>query len=419
MNTDPLRFVYLARQPIVDARMNLVGFELLFRSADASQANVEDNAYATSTVIANAFTEIGLDQVLGDVDGYINVDAEFLFSDLIEALPVERIVLELLETTIADDRIVERVRELRRMGYRVAIDDFVGNHSELDGLLPSVDIVKVDFERMDAMLAPMIVGMIAKHDVRLIATKVESREQFAQACGLGFQLFQGYHFARPEILTAKRAKPSKLALMRLLSLTLGDAETSEIEAELKRHPTVSVNLLRLANSAAMARRQPVTSLRHALMLIGRRQLRIWLYLLLYTADRGGKPFSNPLLQLAAVRGKLMELVAARRPGPDSSMKDIAFITGILSLMDVVMETPLAAMLTELNVPEVMRAALIERTGEIGHMLNLVEALERSDPAGVKAAAAAPPGLDVIGIAPLQLQAFQWATEITSPAQVAT
>jgi EAL and modified HD-GYP domain-containing signal transduction protein len=406
--------IYLARQPIVDVNKELVGFELLFRSTERNVADESDNVFATSTVIANAFTEIGLDQVIGEVVGFINVDTDFLFSDLIEALPASRIVLELLESTIADERTITRVGELRKRKYRVAIDDFIGNFDDLDGLLSSVDIVKIDFRQLDELLIPVIVELLSKHRVTLLAEKVETPAQFRQARDLGITLFQGYHFAHPEILTAKRAKPAKLALLRLLSLAMDEAETRDIEEEFKHHPSLTVNLLRLVNSAALGRRQVVTSLRHALVLLGRRQLRVWLQLLLYTADRANRSLNSPLLQLAAARGKLMEQLAAKQAGTQGALKDLAFMTGILSLMDVLLEMPLADVLAELNVPVPVEAALLRREGELGALLALTEQLEKDDSAGVTASLHKLSGVVKEGeLMSLQLEAYRWANEVAT------
>src|SRR5438874_13059651 len=131
------------------------------------------------------------------------------------------------------------------------------------------------------------------------------------------------------MISGRRGKPAKVALLRLLALAMDEQETSTIEQEFKRHPTLSVNLIRLTNSAALRSRHCVTSLRHALILLGRRQLKVWLQLLLYTADRGNRSLSSPLLQLAAVRGRLMELIAGRQSGTQGGLRDLAFMTGIL------------------------------------------------------------------------------------------
>jgi len=407
--------VYIARQPIVDKTGSLTGYELLFRSSDCDASEVDDDMYATSSVIAHAFTNIGLEKVVGDVDGFINVATEFLFSDLVDTLPRGRIVLELPERTIVDETTIARVNEVREKGYRIAISNFVGNFDGLDLLLPSVDMVKIDFQLIDPILVPMIVDMLRGHKARLIAEKVETPEQFAQAKELGIDLFQGFHFARPQIISGK-ATPAKIGLLRLLALVLNEAETKEIEAEFKHHPTLSVSLLRLANSAAMGHRHTITSLRHALVQMGRKQLRIWLQLLLYTANRGDqKASAGPLLQLAAVRGKLMEGLAERQPGTHGALSDMAFIAGMLSLMDALLGMTQEQILAELNLAEPVRLALLERKGELGALLRLVEEIEKDDRPAIEKSLRELDGVRRSELAALQLAAYEWANEIAKAA----
>jgi EAL and modified HD-GYP domain-containing signal transduction protein len=414
-DTTPTQDIYLARQPIVDVGQNLVGYELLFRSAPIDTADHDDSVLATSTVIANVFGEMGLGEVIGNVDGYLNVDGEFLFSDLVESLPPERIVLELLEKRALDQPAEQRCRELRKRGYRIALDGFVGNLDERDSLLPEVDMVKIDFQAIDPLLVPMIVSMVRKHKVRIVAEKVETPAQFEQARKLGIDLFQGFHFARPELLSAKRAKPAKLALLRMLALAMGDAEVREIEEEFKRHPNLAVNLLRLVNSAAAGLRQPVSSLRHALVMMGRKQLRVWLQLMLYTADRGSGGNASPLLQLAAVRGKLMEIMVSRRSVNAPDGPELAFITGILSLMDVLLEMPHAEILKEMPLPSPVASALVQREGEYAELLTLAEGLERDDRAAVARSLKRLGHIEPAQIAGMQREAFLWAHELTAAA----
>lgn len=407
--------IYLARQPIVDANKKLVGYELLFRSAPRDVADHDDSVLATSTVIANVFGDMGLGEVIGDVDGYLNVDTDFLFSELVEALPPDRIVLELLEQRVLDQPTEQRCRELRKRGYRIALDGFVGNLDERDKLLPEVDMVKIDFQAIDPLLVPLIVKMVRGYKVRIVAEKVETPAQYEQARELGIDLFQGFHFARPELLSAKRAKPQKLALLRLLSLAMGDSEVKEIEEEFKRHPSLAVNLLRLVNSAAAGMRQPVTSLRQALIIMGRKQLRVWLQLLLYTADRGSDAMQSPLLQLAAVRGKMMELLVSRKQAHNPTGAELAFITGILSLMDVLLEMPHAEILKEMPLPEPVASALVQREGEFADFLTLTEGLERDDRATVARSLKRIGHVDPAQLAGMQREAFLWAHELTAAA----
>jgi len=308
---------------------------------------------------------------------------------------------------------IERCRELRQHGDRIAIDDFVDNIDEYDQLLPAVDMVKVDFERIDPLLIPEIVRMLKPYPAKLIGQKIEMPEQFTQAKALGIALFQGYHFARPQLLTAKRAKPAELALLRLLQLALDDSETHQIEQEFKHHPNLSVNLLRLVNSAASGLRQQITSLRHALVLLGRRRLKVWLQLLLYTADRSNRSLGSPLLQMAAVRGKLMELIAGKQAAGHEAYKELAFIAGILSLMDVLLKMPLPKILDQLHLPEPVSAALLRREGDLGALLMLVEQLEQQDTEGVAKSRQANGSVGASTLMSLQVSAFQWANELVA------
>jgi len=403
--------IYLARQPILDVQRELVAYEILFRSADTDSATVRDDVHATSTVIAHAFGDMGLDRVLGTLDGYLNVDAEFLESELLESLPPRRIVLELLERRLVESHTVERCMTLRKRGFRIAVDSFVGNFDTLESLGAAIDVVKVDFHRLDPLLVPEIVRQLRPLDVTLVAEKVETAEQFELAKSLGFKLFQGFHFARPQVLTARRAQPAQLALMRILTLTTQDAELSAIESEFKRHPTLSINMLRLVNSAALTRGQAITSLRHALTLLGRRQLTVWLQLLLYTADRGNRSLSSPLLQLAAVRGKIMELAAHEMQGADREASDLAFMAGILSPMDALLQMPLEEIVASLSLPEPVRDALLKRTGPLGSLLRLAIALERPDGAAVRSMLDALPTIDRSKLLHIQMHAMTWASQL--------
>jgi EAL and modified HD-GYP domain-containing signal transduction protein len=410
--------ITLARQPIVDADRELVGFELLFHEEPPeAEPEPELNAIvATSTLVANAFSEIGLEQVIGPGMGFIEIDRDFLCSDLVETLPAERIVLELDEAMAADDEVLERVAALRRRGYRIALTRFVGNSADPDALIARVDMVKIDFARLDALLVPEIVALVGRHRVSLIAEGIDTPAQFHQARDLGIAWFQGFHFAVPELLTARRPRPARLAILQLLALTLHDCETHEIEETFKHHPTLVVNLLRLVNSAAYGRREAVTSLRHAIVLLGRRQLRVWLQLLLYTADRDNRALGSPLLQLAAARGKLMEQLASHPDAAHNILADLAFMTGILSVVDALFGMPMQEVLADLGAPAPVSLALLRREGDLGALLELTERLERGDAAGIVESLHRAPGQINRGdLMALQLAAYRWAGEIAAAA----
>jgi EAL and modified HD-GYP domain-containing signal transduction protein len=402
---------WLGRQPIIDGLGDTVGYELLFRSSPSNAAHVTDDQTATASVIACAFNELGIASVLGDCRGFINFDAALLMSDVVELLPPERTVIELLEHVRITGDVVDRCRDLRRRGFSFALDDVVQIDDAHAPLLPFIDIVKIDVlaSAPDALVSLVATARSAGH-VQLLAEKVDTRVRADLCRELGFELFQGYFFARPVLMQGRRADPSKRLLLRLLEQTLDDeTDTAAIEQTFKEAPELSYKLMRVVNSVGVGVRSPIQSLSHALTILGRRQLQRWLQLLLFAHQTTGD-FASPLLQMAAARGKLMELLAEQR-SRDQRWHDRAFMTGILSLLDALLETPMAELIESLHLPDDVRAALLERSGALGHLLNVVEALERTDDAGVAALLVDGDPCETGELPQLQIAALTWSTEL--------
>lgn len=192
--------VFLGRQPILDRCLQVVAYELLFRAGAAGVAEVDDDSLATAQVIRQAFREVGIRTVVGDCAAFINVDAPTLLGRTIEALPPERVVIELLETITVDARILRRCRELKDLGYRLALDDFIRYEDAYAPLLELVDIVKVDVLRLDHAYLDRLVARLRPWSLQLLAEKVETRRDVRACLDLGFNLFQGYYFGRPAML---------------------------------------------------------------------------------------------------------------------------------------------------------------------------------------------------------------------------
>lgn len=194
--------VFLGRQPILDRQRNVVAYELLFRSGLDGQAYVTDNAAATARVIANAFQKFGIRTVVGKCNAFINVDGPTLMSNAITALPTDKVVIELLETIQIDRDIVRRCRELKRLGYRLALDDFYRYDEEHEPLLSIVDIVKIDIPMLEEGSLATLVKQLKMFPPQLLAEKVESLPCAKECLAMGFNLFQGFFFARPATLLA-------------------------------------------------------------------------------------------------------------------------------------------------------------------------------------------------------------------------
>lgn len=369
--------LFLGRQPILDRKQELFAYELLFRDNKDNSANVESDLAATAHVISHAFGEIGIEQALGPYKGFINCDSALLLSDLPELLPPEKIVLEVLETVEITPEIVERCTELKRQGFMIALDDFTHEVERWRPLLLLTDIVKVDLKQLDRHQLLATTQLLKNYPLRLLAEKVDSRELGDICKNLGYDFFQGYYFARPAMLTGQKLGQSQAALIRLLALVLQDAETGQLEDALKQQPGLAFNLLRLTNSVATGVRMKVTSLRHAITVLGRRQLQRWLQLVIYT-NPDGKDFPSPLMHLAATRGRLIELLAARIKPGDKDFEGHAFLTGIMSLMPALLGTPMSNVLQGLPLDSSVTEALLNRSGDLGALLSLAESLESHD-----------------------------------------
>jgi c-di-GMP-related signal transduction protein len=403
---------FLGRQPILDRDQSLVAYELLFRSDSANRAIVHDDFAASATVINHAFNELGMDATLGSNKGFINASESVLMSEMIELLPTNKIVFEILETVELSQEILERCQSLKAQGFQLALDDCTSASPALDPIFELVDLIKVDVLLLDPASLSSVADGLRRTKRPLLAEKVENREQFLLCRDLGFQFFQGYYFAKPELISGKRLSPSELGLLRLLGLVMADAEDHAIENALKQYPGISLNLLRLANSSAYGARRESRTIAAAITLLGRNQLRRWLQVLLYsTQNNSVDPQHNPLLQLAATRGKLMELLALRKG--DRAFGENAFMTGILSLMDTLFGVPLQEILSSIPLDPSVSEALLERQGALGNLLDLAIGLEQESPESLAGLAAKLPEIPLEEIAKAQAEAMKWASLIGS------
>lgn len=403
--------IYLGRQPILDREQRIVAYELLFRSSHGHNAAViVDDFAATAQVVVRAFAEFGLASVLGDCLGYLNVDERFLSSDLIELLPRDRVVLEVLETVEMTPAVLSRLRELKTMGFRLALDDFTHFSDQYIPALALVDIVKLDLPLFaDDDLADMV-QQLRRWPLQLLAEKIDDRAQFQNCARLGFDLFQGYFFAKPTILSSRRVDPTRAGVLRLMNLALGEVEISTLEQEFKHCPNLAYKLLRLVNSVGLGVSAKIHSLRHALVVLGKRQLQRWLQLLLFTQGADGVA-GQPLLILAAMRGKLMELMMECIVPHDREQADHAFMVGVLSLLDTLFGTPLPELLAELNLADPVRLALLNHQGMLGRLLSIILRSEQNQLVELIAELTELHALSLLQFNQAQLQALGWANEL--------
>lgn len=402
---------FLARQPILGRDQRLVAFELLFRAAgEHDDARLTNGAAATAAVIAHA-SQLGMQQVVGDQLAFVNADEDVLMSDFVRFLPADKVILEILETVQPSERLLARVAELKALGFSFALDDVVAHSDEVAQLLALVDVVKVDVRGTERAALAQLTESFRHAHKKLLAEKVETREEFQYCLSLGFDYFQGYYFARPVTLSGKKIAPSEMAILRLLELLDGGADNAALERAVKRDALVSLNLLRLVNSRAAGPLRRIESVSQALEQLGRGQLRRWLQILLYSAGEGAVELRAPLLQLASTRGKLMELMAQRLHPRAPAEAERAFTVGVLSLADALFGARMAEILDRIDVPDAVRAALLAREGELGAMLQVAERLEGVHCGQEMQALLARLGLSVKQMRAIELAAFEWVNEL--------
>lgn len=360
----------VARQPVFDGRLEIVGYELLYRAPGATQASFKDATTATATVIVGAAMDIGLSQLVGDKPAYINFPYELLVNPRPLPMQPKRIVVEVLESVSPDREVLAGLATLRQQGYRIALDDY-DDRSGSSALLGSADIVKLDVQQYDAARLTACVARLRQVRKELVAEKVETWEQFALCKQLGFDCYQGYLLERPQIVSAQRAPTNRIATLKLM-IELNDPEVAvtRIERMIAGDVGMSYRLLRCINSSFYHLPRQVSSVRQAIVLIGLNELR---KLCAAVTLAGFDDQPSYISIQALVRAKMCEdlAIAAGLRGSEAY-----FMVGLLSMVDVLLQQPLKEALGRLPLSPQVQAALLSHTGSIGEALDCTIKYER-------------------------------------------
>jgi EAL and modified HD-GYP domain-containing signal transduction protein len=392
--------VFVARQPIFNRRLEACGYELLFRGGAASRALVVDPEGATASVVLNSFTEIGLERIVGTKTAWVNVSREFVLSGLASTLPPSVVGLEILEDELLDERFVHALIELKRRGYRLALDDFQYTVSA-ERLLGLVDVVKLDVLALGRERMSREAARLKPYGVTLLAEKVQTHEDHAWCIELGCELFQGFFFCRPELLHNRGIVASRASMLEVMAdLQDPTVQLAQLERKISRDVGLSFRLLRYINSAFFGLRFEISSIGQALALLGVENLRRWATLTLL-ASVDGKP---PELTITAlVRARFCELAGDQLPGPRPGE---LFTLGLFSVIDALMDAPIEDVVALIPFPSDMHDALVSRAGEKGALLEAVTALEAGDFDRAQRL--------VRGAGDLYLEALVWANEAAGP-----
>jgi EAL and modified HD-GYP domain-containing signal transduction protein len=387
----------VSRQPIFGPEFTEIGYELFFRNSNENRALFADGDQATAAVIVNTFMEIGLDEMVGKRLAFINFDRDLIMSNYASFLPAERVVLELLETVTPDVALIEKLRKLRDDGYRIALDHFTC--SEDSPLLQVANFVKFDLVANDWASLERSMLAARKYPVKLIAERVETREQFVSCKALGFDYFQGYFFCRPQFIEGRRLPVSRMASIHLLTkLNNPEVDIKELEKAISQDVSLTYKLLRYINSAAFALRRPVNSIGHAIMMLGQEKIRTWASLIVLSSfdDK-----STHIVLTGTVRARMCEQIA-RLMGEREP--DKVFLIGLLSVLDALLDQTMEQILPSLPLEQDIVDALVAQKGSLGAILRCVMEYEKRNwPA---AQAAVNLSEDVIGGA--YLHSLKWS-----------
>lgn len=364
---------YIARQPILCADSTTYGYELLFRSSNTNAYDpTVDGRTATSIVLFNAVVEVGMRNLVGNGFAFINLTDEFFVSpELLELLPPKRCVLEVLETVVVTDEVVAGVEALIAKGHSIALDDFT-DKERFARLLPLADIIKYDITQhsMEELKAYRADDDAAGR--RSLAERVETHEEFAELCEYGFHLFQGYFFAKPNIITGAKLPQNRAALMQLLvEINKPDSTIDQLAEIVEQNVSLGVRTLRYVNSPINGLHAEITSIKQATVLLGRGTIRNWATLLVMS-EIDDKP--SEVMKLALTRAKFCQQLAELK-----SLNAANYFTfGLLSLLDVFMGQSMQNALDSMAVSSEMHDELVNHSGEGGGMLVSLSMFERGE-----------------------------------------
>jgi len=365
---------FIARQPIFDRKAEVVAYELLFRSSLENYFNHPDPNEASSRVIADSFLLFDLSELTCGKKAFINVTGEVLIREYARLLPREQTVIEILETVQPGPDVFEACRRLKEAGYVIALDDFVYDAS-WKPLIELADIIKIDFLESDPATCRNIVKRLNGRPRRFLAEKVETRAVFDAALEMGYSLFQGYFFSRPVVLQSRDLSPNKFQYLRFLrEIYEPETDFGKLESIIRSDVSLSYKLLRYINSPFFGIPGEIESIRQALLLLGEIEVKKWATLLALSSMAEDKPAE--LVTQALVRALFLE-VFARRTGRGGDAAAF-FLTGLLSLIDAMMDRPLDDILSQLPVTAAVREALLGRPNPLREAFEIMTAYERAD-----------------------------------------
>jgi EAL and modified HD-GYP domain-containing signal transduction protein len=391
----------IGRQQIVDQKLNIFAYELLFRGRDFDLNHKDGGTQATNQIITDSILELGLNNIVGSHKAFINFTTQNILDKTALKLPKDRIAIEVLESVEIDSSIINNLKELSGLGYTIALDDFVFS-DEWEPLIEFADIIKLDILEMGEIKTRELIQKLKSYNVKLLAEKVETHDEFQYLRELGCDYFQGYFFNKPNIVTGKRISINQTAAIQLLTVINDPAvEFEELYKTISNDISLSYKLLHYMNSAFFALPNKISSIPHAISYLGLNEIRRWTNILTLSS-LADKP--EIVLQNALIRGKMCELLAKLI----GEQKEQFFLIGILSSLDSILDIHLEEALEQLPLSSDIVTGILNKEGVLGEALQCVINYEHWD---------VPPitfrGLDQTLIGDAYIESINWATDVLS------
>jgi EAL and modified HD-GYP domain-containing signal transduction protein len=364
--------IFVGRQPIYGRRLELHAYELLYRGADVDYADFTEGDRATSQVLLNTFTEFGLERIVGGHLAFINLTRGFIVGEYPLPVPRTQVVLEVLEEVEPDEEVLAVLQDLRRRGFKIALDDFVYK-PEREPLLALADVVKVDILGLPPDEIRARYQQLKPLGLKLLAEKIETREQFELCRDMGFDYFQGYFLAKPNVVSGASIPANGLNLLRLMAeFQDPDHDVGRIAEIVSQDVALSYKLLRHINAAIYGMPRRIDSVKETVTYLGLSTVKN-LACLFMLSDVGEQP--HALLVTAMMRAKMCELLARASKAPNPSS---FFTVGLFSTLDALLNAPMERVVRKLPLGEELQQALLERKGPMAEALRCTLAYERGD-----------------------------------------
>lgn len=366
--------VYLARQPIFTKDVKIHAYELLFRESMTNLFPDIDGDHATSRVLTSTFFTSGLGQITGGKRAFVNFTPHLIRRRIPLLFPYLTTTVEVLETVEPDPDIIACLDELTAKGYSIALDDFA-YQPRFEPLIQMADIIKIDFRAGTKDVIKDYVRQIEPHGIKLLAEKVETNEEFQAAITMGFTYFQGYFFSRPQVMVQKDIPSLKMNLIQIMSEANSENyQVPEMKKLIERDVGISYKLLRYMNSPYFRRMNEISSIRHAIVMLGENGLRQFLSVIILAELSSDKP--DEIIKTSIIRAKVCESLALL--GTRKLDSSELFTLGLFSLIDAILDTDMDNIMKKLPLTEEIKSALLGKEGMLSDYLCLAVCYEKGD-----------------------------------------